>query len=393
MTSNPNLPTTPNYPNASPLEELPSFGEHLRRDAESLSKSHQRPEHHEKRNPGERLQRVLELAGVVETRKDEEKFNNFLGNLDVKEAFYWLNHINGILREENRSNRGRVANMHAGELVAPPGGVQKTVLSHAAEALGKIEENRHRAALSYYLINALHIFGDGNGRTSRAVFTIFDDPHFNLADDAYYHDTKGQMGTRHSQYPFEKRSGIRSTRDAMYVAHGLQMAKDVGDGKIDEEALTSSPLPAVYVECLEDRYKPVDFYLTPEAEKELSDSEKKRISRAFQYEYPSSIAMCRMATKKDGWEKAITHIDPSQGHKRIIFEVERTDFNNEENLAAKKTFDGWTADDYRDFLVEAESAQIEEFDTLIDIFVSPNEYIVSGGSAADYLSHCSYLED
>ena len=337
---------------------------------------------HMKKNHQEKLQRFMELSGVKASREDEERFNESLQSLNRDSIYHFLNHINGILRGVGKKERGRRNNVQVGDHLAPSKQVQGVVLSETADALKSIDDNKYRAALSYYIINGLHLFPDGNGRTSRAVYEIFENSDFDLAS--------AESLAHHSQHEayghgkFEKEKGIQSSLSALTLALKYLKFDLAKAGEIDSRAFdTTTRLELAFGEEM-------DIYLTDNAKENLSDKEKKLVNRAFMDGDIAVIALSAALAKKGTFGEVadVSTRKNTQGDDYIAFEVTKEDLDTgTPNELAKKTFQGWTADDYRSFMKATHKVQRLQYEKMIDFFKNPDEYKSNSGiRIADWLS-------
>ena len=124
--------------------------------------------------------------------KDEQKTDEFLSTLtgeDVKRLLLYVNsRVRNITPEENKFCE---ETMCAGGLVYPDNEIQSRYFEKIAEALKNVKGKKDRATMMFYLINELHLFEDGNGRTSRAVFEMLNNDNFSFENnDTLIHDNK-----------------------------------------------------------------------------------------------------------------------------------------------------------------------------------------------------------
>lgn len=70
------------------------------------------------------------------------------------------------------SDEVRSDGMIAGDMVAPTREVQDKVLDYLMNNISKIQDKRSKAAIIYYTLLNLHMFSDGNGRTSRFMYDL-----------------------------------------------------------------------------------------------------------------------------------------------------------------------------------------------------------------------------
>ena len=116
---------------------------------------------------------------VLTMLKDEKKHDEFFSSLtgeDVKKILLYVNsRVRNIPVDENKFCE---ETMCAGGLVSPDNEIQNRYFEKISNALKNVKVKKDRATMIYYLINELHLFEDGNGRTSRAIFEIINNPNF-----------------------------------------------------------------------------------------------------------------------------------------------------------------------------------------------------------------------
>ena len=99
------------------------------------------------------------------------------GSLSFDEFKSYLEKVNAALRDKNIGEEDtgvRAQGMRVAGMVSLPYNLQLDVLQQYYQSLSKIDDNQEKAALSYYVLNDLHLFGDGNGRISRFMYQLFD---------------------------------------------------------------------------------------------------------------------------------------------------------------------------------------------------------------------------
>lgn len=381
------------------LTEMPSFDEHMATmaqgesapmlETDSESPSGPKPNGESPSRPktnGERAQRVLELANLTELRKNEAVFDASLQGLTPDGAYKYLTTLNGLLRGVGGKDRGAREGVQVGEHMAPTRDVQDAILADTTNAIKSLKDNHYRAALAYYTVNNLHLFEDGNGRISRAVYEIFDNPHFDLSGDGFTHQTDSAYESGHHG-KFEKAHGIRPAATAYDLARRALKINWAQDGQIDPRTIEMpSRLEIVFTTT-------PDVYLTDDAAANLTPEEKRAVNLAFHDGDVAFLSLCKKLHEK-GTSGEVTDesikTSPS-GEKYMAIEVEREDLDTgEPNIAATHTFAGWTADDYRDFLTGFKAVQRDSQRTLNDIFLRPAEYQIRDDlTAADWLSNAN----
>ena len=336
------------------------------------------------RSNGEKAQRLMELSKITELRQNEEAFDNRIQELNRDGAYKYLMTLNGILRGVDRSERGVRSNIQVGEHMAPSRKVQGIILNDITESLKGIKDNHYRATLAYYTVNNLHLFADGNGRTSRAVYEIFDNPNFNLSGENFIHKTNSanEVG---GYGKFERAHGIQSTMTAYQLARGILAEKWARDDKIDPRInKMNSRIEILFGET-------PDVYLTDDAENNLKPQEKKAINLAFHDGDVALLSLCRILKIKGTSDEVISDsikTYPNDANKYMAIEVEKKDMDTgAPNEKSHQTFSGWTADDYRTFLEGFQIVQRDSQRTLNDIFSNPESYKRTDGRTwADWLS-------
>jgi len=336
------------------------------------------------RSNGEKAQRLMELSKITELRQNEEAFDNRIQELNRDGAYKYLMTLNGILRGVDRSERGVRSNIQVGEHMAPSRKVQGIILNDITESLKGIKDNHYRATLAYYTVNNLHLFADGNGRTSRAVYEIFDNPNFNLSGENFIHKTNSanEVG---GHGKFESAHGIQSTMTAYQLARGILAEKWARDDKIDPRINEmNSRIEILFGET-------PDVYLTDDAENNLTPQEKKAINLAFHDGDVALLSLCRVLKIKGTSDEVISDsikTYPNDANKYMAIEVEKKDMDTgASNEKSHQTFSGWTADDYRTFLEGFQIVQRDSQRTLNDIFSNPESYKRTDGRTwADWLS-------
>ena len=113
----------------------------------------------------------------LKTNHYDELFNNsnaflnYLQNLTVDQVYKLLCDFNKLLRPENSEDI--LANgMMAGDLVSPTSNIRKDIIKKCIDTIKTLSDNNLRAQLAYYSVLYLHMFTDGNGRTSRLVYGL-----------------------------------------------------------------------------------------------------------------------------------------------------------------------------------------------------------------------------
>ena len=150
---------------------------------------------------------------ILSMLTDEQKTDEFLSNLtgeDIKNLLIYVNSkVRNISNEENGFCRNT---MYVGDLISPNNEIQSRYMDKIAKALNKVEGRKIKATMMYYLINELHLFEDGNGRTSRAIFEMLTNKDFSFENNENLIHVPGGIdghGTSRLQTgEFEKKNNI-----------------------------------------------------------------------------------------------------------------------------------------------------------------------------------------
>lgn len=129
-----------------------------------------------------RAQRLIELASTVYGEK--KTVNDLVNEVTPETAIKILNLLNTKLLNAEKKTKIAYGNEYERnviisdsiggqqEYIAPEESIQKNLFKEYLIAIQKLDDRGQRALLAYYGINNLHLFEDGNGRTSRAVYSL-----------------------------------------------------------------------------------------------------------------------------------------------------------------------------------------------------------------------------
>lgn len=174
----------------------------------------EKPEH--KRTAGKKIFEFLSRTGFLELRKSNDQFEQWLQNLSYEDYSNFLTRLNGILREstiKDRSVDGKDVKVTFGIMndtaYLPPAAEQKNnLMKDSFEALKTIPGNEDRALLTYYILQAIHPYSDGNGRTGRLLHEIISKNGKELnqehLSELLDHDTDGHRETGQGRSLFAK---------------------------------------------------------------------------------------------------------------------------------------------------------------------------------------------
>lgn len=132
--------------------------------------------------------------------------NKDLGGLSKDGILEMLTKLNKCLRCLEEFANVVEANMTAGDLVSPTKEVQTKILAYLTENLQKVQDKKVRATMVYYTLLNLHMFGDGNGRTSRFMYDLISGDLSEENISYYFH--KDSNNSKEQKSNLEEAKGI-----------------------------------------------------------------------------------------------------------------------------------------------------------------------------------------
>jgi|GEM_PF-4599812 len=359
----------------------------------------------------DRLQTLLDRTGFNKLKKDDGQFKEFLKTTGKQDIRRYLDHVNQRLREISSKERGvlKEGKMVVASLISPNKETQMGVLDYEIDALAQMDNLRYRAISAYYIINDLHLYPDGNGRTSRAIFELLDSPDADLSEQQNFlsHDNnKDQLGSSdHGAYKFEESKNIVATKDFNQFAmlgflEEMSSKNDdtfISDLRDNMEArIKDNGRNIFWIYGGLQNYMPGDFGI-PALNKNtgfssLNDEEKERVCCALRDGLSrvsvSALAMLEFyrekgqqneflerTKKKDtnwGYDVWSINIDPDQEEKDFFGHCECEDWNKE---------------DFLHYASLAESIKEQVLKTSVDIFANPNKYKYSDKNIAEVVTN------
>lgn len=318
---------------------------------------------------------------ILSMLKDEQKTNEFLSTLTGEDIKKILVHINSRVRnipnEENDIFRGT---MQAGELISPNNDIQDRYFEKIASSLKNIKGNRNRATMLHYLINALHLFEDGNGRTGRCVFELFTNPEFSFENNQNFtHELENKVETS----IFEENNDIKYFEEAFTYPSFLTYKALCENGVIKQSS-----------KCVRSKTMPKDgttglqyhdsLFIEDSIREALSTEQIQNIGLALcdnndllSVSGLTMMIMQEIKGKKINYEE----FEPLPECTFCDFTI---DLDNDES---KKTFEGWSKEDYLRATQIANTIKEAMLDVMLDIFEHPDNFTINNSvPIADILS-------
>ena len=336
---------------------------------------------------------VLLTETTKENLKDEQKTDEFLATLtgeDVKKLLTYINSkVRNIPNEENDVYNGY---MVVGALISPKNDIQNRCFEKIAESLKNIKGNRNRATLLHYLVNELHLFTDGNGRTGRCIFELLTNPEFSFEKNNNFRHTRkeasradGDIGTNE----FESNMHVKNYQKALAYASFLVYKSLMKNNLFSKGVLGKCIYVASDVELLENEYDGSKVFIPEDIRIKLSEKQLEDIDVALcdnndtELYSTAGLTMAVMQSLKESTIKE-KKFEPVPDYTVCDICVGQDECYLEES---KKTFDSWTKEDYLRAVKVADYIKEAKLDAMIDIFEHPENFIVEGiGTIADILS-------
>lgn len=198
----------------------------------------------EKLETGKKVFEFLDRTKFLDVRKSDEQFDEWLQKLSYEDYTNYLSRLNGILREVPIKKRAvdgsgvEVSFGMEGDIsYLPPSAEQKDgLMRESFAALKQIPDNEDRALLTYYALQAIHPYSDGNGRTGRLLHEIISEKGKDLTEEKLSemldHNKEGHSGNGQGRDIFAEK--VLEPKKAYYYIN-REIAKDfLGGNFLDE---------------------------------------------------------------------------------------------------------------------------------------------------------------
>lgn len=307
---------------------------------------------------------------ILQGSKDE-KFINELTGEDLKKLLIFVNSKTRNI-PENEAKFEEL--MTAGELISPKNTIQEKIINDLADSLKNIQGEKNKATLMYHLINQLHLFGDGNGRTSRTMFEMFANDEFNFYNNEnFIHNEKNEYTTNSDG--FEKMNSIIAAQDMGKIASFFLYKGLVESGVLDDietkRIYTSETFRGgnAIGDNLVKIIDSVDTCQLANINRALCDNNE---------EYSISGLTMLIMDKIKGYKVDETDYDSYE----YIVDV------SENSTESDKRFSNWTAEDYDLAIKIADTLKKDMLELIIDIFEHPENFKYDGKvNICDYVTN------
>lgn len=133
----------------------------------------------EEKDAADKVFDFLGKTGFLELIEDSEEFDTWLKNTPNEKLFRYTTVLNKILTGEHYNDKkiptganGITSYIDSIVLLAPTFESKIPLFYKSLDVIKKLDNNQDRALLTYYTLQNLHLYKDGNGRTGRLLFTL-----------------------------------------------------------------------------------------------------------------------------------------------------------------------------------------------------------------------------
>ena len=141
--------------------------------------------------------RFLEKIGYFELIKDDKKYEEFIQTLNYDQFKRIVFAFNSLLKNKPVKEKGMAQSViNVGSIRGARPEIREELFENVFNSIKKIDDNRERATLLYYQLLRLHMFSDGNGRTSRFFYELLNKQNdFDSIKKYFIHTDDEQMST------------------------------------------------------------------------------------------------------------------------------------------------------------------------------------------------------
>ncbi len=317
---------------------------------------------------------------VLEILKDDTRKDEFFSSLTGDDLKQFLIYVNSKVRNVPYTENGIYPKtMFAGRLVSPNNEIQNRYFDKMANALSKVQGRKNKATMMYYLINELHLFEDGNGRTSRSVFEMINNKEFSFENnDNLLHNINGIAKVDHSE--FEMKNNITGSTGieicANYYLYKALIQKGVipntEEYNLKIAVLTDADtlLETVPVDNITTLNNPV--YIPDEIKQQLSQAQIEQIQNALADNNgvlvtTSGLAMLAMLLNNENTKN--TKEFAFSDDQMFCFPVDK-DSDYKDRILGK-----WQKEDFFKAISVANLLKEDMLDMIIDFFEYPENFI------------------
>lgn len=334
------------------------------------------------------------IEGILEIIKDKS-FEEYISSLNGKELKEFLIYLNAKTREiepkegglyqdegkyldNGKYVEGRMVIPY--ELVAPRKVVQDKSFEKMAGMLKKVNNKEHKAIVMYTLINYLHLFQDGNGRTSRLLYDLITGKE--QEKTGYYTHEKGKnYGARGS---WDENRNLTLPQNVTSMASQFLMKYLLSKGLINSSYEDISKHLSIQT------HNEGSFYISDENKTQLSKRTLEHVKWGLfdnnESISTSALSMLLILTNKGNLQplkKYNCNLEwQIEGDfvKNWIWVGKTNDpddidlYGEDPGESAKRAFEGWTPEDYLKLVDVADKMKECIIDLIIDFAERPESF-------------------
>ena len=303
---------------------------------------------------------------ILSILKDEQKSKKFFETLTGADVRRYLIYINSKARnipyEENQIYTG---NVYAGTLITPNNDIQNRFFDKIADALKNMKDNRCRGVALHYLINELHLFEDGNGRSGRCIFELLTNPEFSFENDDNFSHNNGEYIWNRRLIINKKQNGIKPYLTALTFPSFLVYKKLLNEQLIPNDLPSNFAIVNTYTANPLSEENTDLIYIDENIRKSLSDEEIKQINKALcdnnDLEIYSVSGLTMMIMQHVLGEKNEIY---GENHSGVQYLIDKDEYLDD----AKKLFKNWSKEDYIKSIDVANTIKASMLEAMLDIF-------------------------
>ncbi len=296
---------------------------------------------------------------------NDEEHEEFIKGLNEENLQNLLLLTNSKARNipENNIEMGEL--MTAGDLISPKKEIQKNIINDLAESLKNIQGRKNKATLMYHIINQLHLFDDGNGRTSRAIFEMFSNEKFDFFNnDSFIHNEKNKYSSSNN-YNFENTNSIIGAQDMGSIASFFLYKSLLENGLINNIKTKN-----IYTnECIKGGNTISDNSINVNDDVDVKDLDY--INRA----------LCDNNERYSVAGLTMLIMDKLKGYKEDEKEYNLYEYRIDVSMNSTESgerFSNWSANDYSMAVKIADILKKDMLELMIDIFEHPENFKYDG---------------
>lgn len=318
---------------------------------------------------------------ILEIFKDDSRMDEFLSGLTGEDIKRYLIYVNSKVRNvPYAENEICSQTMVAGSLISPNNEIQNRYFNKMVDALNNVKGRKNKATMMYYLINELHLFEDGNGRTSRAVFEMLANKNFSFENnDTFSHDTNDMAKVDHNE--FERQNNIITSAGieiyANYYLYKSLIQKGIvpNTDEYAEKIIVMTDADEVLNISLNDDSKTLNdpVYIPDEIKQHLSQAQIEQIQNALADNNgalitTSGLTMLTMLLNNES-SKDFRDFTYAEGQ-MFSFPVDK------DNDEKDKILGKWQKVDFFKAVSVANLLKESMLDMIVDFFEKPENFIV-----------------